>query len=107
MHGEMWNNQSRLIYEGNTVYIRACGSYTFDDGSHYDVLETKTEESIRFPDDKQLIRYMQWPGGKHWYAKCGEEDIRIDGELKWATKELAMLAADKWMGHSPRREERI
>jgi hypothetical protein len=97
IHSEMFFHQMRLISEGNTVYIRKCGSYVFDNGTRYEILESKESDVLRFPDSEKTVRFMQWPGGRHWYAKYGEEDVKVDGELKWDTKEQAERAAKKWI----------
>ena len=97
MVGGMFSNQADLIAQGNVVYIRRCGSYTYEKGDRYDILDRIESEILKFPDSENVPRFMQWPGGKHWYAKYGDEDISVDGQVKWDSRELAESASRKWL----------
>jgi hypothetical protein len=49
--------------------------------------------SVKFED----VRFIQWPGGTHWYAKLGNIDIVSEcGNQKWNDKYYAMEVAKKW-----------
>lgn len=55
---------------------------------------------MEYPDFKKPslddVRFIQWDGGKHWYAKVNKEDIVDEfGRQKWNTKDEAEKAA-KW-----------
>lgn len=52
------------------------------------------KDSLVWPDfDTNDIRIIQWPNGKHYYAKIGNLDVVWNGEQKWDTYEDAMQAA--------------
>lgn len=48
--------------------------------------------------DPNRVRYIQWPGGKHWYAKIDNYDV-VDqhGNQKWNTQEEAEKAVRRWL----------
>lgn len=64
------------------------------------IIEDKFKDEMIYPSEENLniedVRYLQWDGGKHWYAKIGYEDI-VDknGNQKWDTKQEAEEAS-KW-----------
>lgn len=64
------------------------------------IMETRFSDTLIFPDELtptlKGIRYINWPGGVHYYAKCGSFDV-VDqcGNQKWNSLEEAQDAA-KW-----------
>lgn len=55
-------------------------------------------EEFEFPfDGEGNIRVMQWPGGNHWYAKIGNQDVVIDGEQKWYSRNKAIKMAKEFI----------
>lgn len=48
--------------------------------------------------DPDRVRYIQWEGGKHWYAKIDKYDV-VDqnGNQKWDTKEEAEKAVRRYL----------
>lgn len=64
------------------------------------IVEDDWSDKLLYPDERELdfsnVRYLQWPGGEHWYAKVGSLDI-VDEEnrQKWNTREEAEKAA-RW-----------
>ncbi len=96
---EVQGNQQKLLIQGYILLIRSIGSYSFDnpDWTHYDVLETKQSEDMIWP--KLEPRFLQWPGGSHWYAKVGDLDIEWNDKAKWDTRAEAERAAAKFLGH--------
>lgn len=57
------------------------------------------KEELEFPYEYNFedVRFIQWPGGRHWYAKLGNIDIVSEyGEQKWNDKYYAMEVAKKW-----------
>lgn len=48
--------------------------------------------------DPERVRYIQWEGGKHWYAKVDQYDV-VDqyGNQKWDTKEEAEKAVRRYL----------
>ena len=66
------------------------------------IVEEKDMETLTFPDEAEYniddVRFLQWPGGTHWYAKIGKLDICDDmGRYKWNCKGDAIEAAKWWI----------
>jgi hypothetical protein len=66
------------------------------------IVEEKDMETLTFPDEAEYniddVRFLQWPGGTHWYAKIGKFDICDDmGDYKWNCKGDAIEAAKWWV----------
>ena len=57
------------------------------------------KETLEYPYEYQYddCRFIQWPDGRHWYAKCGNIDI-VDryGRQKWSDKSYAQKIAKAW-----------
>ena len=92
---EVFNNKVRALEKYGCIYIQSCGSYMTSSKTHK-VIETKELEELVYPDNKK-IRYLRWPNGQHWYAKIGDTDIRVDGEMKWDSREEAEEAVKKYL----------
>ncbi len=61
--------------------------------------EEMWKEELVFPYEYNFedVRFIQWPDGRHWYAKLGNIDIVSKyGEQKWNDKYYAMEVAKKW-----------
>lgn len=57
------------------------------------------KEELEFPYEYNFedVKFIQWKGGRHWYAKLGSIDIVSEyGEQKWNDKYYAMEVAKKW-----------
>ena len=92
----------KTIDKGEAVYledgVRQFG-YT-SKNPHFEIAETYYSDKLEYPDFKKPslddVRFIQWDGGKHWYAKVNKEDIVDEfGRQKWNTKSEAENAA-KW-----------
>lgn len=92
----------KTIDKGEAVYledgVRQFG-YT-SKNPHFEIVETYYSDKLEYPDFKKPslddVRFIQWDGGKHWYAKVNKEDITDEfGRQKWDTKSEAENAA-KW-----------
>ena len=90
------------IDKGEAVYledgVRQFG-YT-SKNSYFEIVETYYSDKLEYPDFKKPtlddVRFIQWNGGEHWYAKVNKEDITDEiGRQKWNTKGEAEKAA-KW-----------
>ena len=67
---------------------------------YFEIVETYYNDKLEYPDFKKPtlddVRFIQWNGGKHWYAKVNKEDVTDEfGRQKWNTKDEAEKAA-KW-----------
>ena len=90
------------IDKGEAVYledgVRQFG-YTSKNPC-FEIVETYYSDKLEYPDFKKPtlddVRFIQWNGGKHWYAKVNKEDVTDEfGRQKWNTKDEAEKAA-KW-----------
>ena len=90
------------IDKGEAVYledgVRQFG-YT-SKNPYFEIVETYYSDKLEYPDFKNPtlddVRFIQWNGGEHWYAKVNKEDITDEiGRQKWNTKGEAEKAA-KW-----------
>ena len=95
-------NQLEAIRKYGRIYIRSIGSYS-SCGEDYLVMDEYVSNEIIYPEEK--VRFLQWPGGRHWYAKIGKTDIIVDGEQKWNTKSAAERAAKRFMTETWRAEQ--
>lgn len=61
--------------------------------------EEKWTDELIYPFEYNYdeVRFIQWPNGKHWYAKIGKIDI-VDkyGRQKWCDKSYAQEIAKKF-----------
>lgn len=90
------------IDKGEAVYLED-GVRQFGYSSknqHFEIVERYYSDKLEYPDFKKPtlddVRFIQWDGGEHWYAKINKEDITDEiGRQKWNTKGEAEKAA-KW-----------
>ena len=96
------NNRLKDIDNGNVVYvedgIRQFG-YTLKN-PYFEIVEVYYSDKLEYPDFNKPtlndVRFIQWDGGKHWYAKVNKEDITDEfGRQKWDSKREAEDAA-RW-----------
>ena len=90
------------IDKGEAVYLED-GVRQFGYSSknqHFEIVERYYSDKLEYPDFKKPtlddVRFIQWDGGEHWYAKINKEDMTDEiGRQKWNTKGEAEKAA-KW-----------
>lgn len=87
--------------KGQIECIESCGSILINRNGGYfpggrdELMGAIETDSLMWPLDSveaRKVRYLKWPGGSHWYVKIGNEDLVVDGEQKWDTRELAEQA---------------
>ena len=95
-----FNNRISNVKKGKSIYLEdGVREFAFNE-KHYEIIETHYSDTLQYPDFKKPtlddVRFIQWDGGEHWYAKVNKEDI-VDkfGNQKWNTKDEAEKAA-KW-----------
>ena len=75
--------------------VRQFG-YT-ESNPHYEIVEHVYSDTLEYPSYKPTfdnVKFIQWPDGKHWYAKIGHEDIVDEnGNQKWESRVDAEAAA--------------
>lgn len=86
--------QNKTFYLCNGLSIFYCSDVKYDDEVWSDKMEYPIKDVYTIDD----VRYIQWKGGSHWYAKVGNIDIvDQDDRQKWDTKEEAIKAAQNWI----------
>lgn len=93
-----YKDRIKKFLEGKPIF--------FTDGLPYyppiewpDYDEEVWKDELEFPYEYKFedVRFIQWPGGRHWCAKLGNIDIVSEyGSQKWSDKYYAMEVAKKW-----------
>lgn len=93
-----YKDRIKKFIEGKPIFFTDGLPYApLKDWPEYD--EEMWKEELEFPYEYNFedVRFIQWPGGTHWYAKLGNIDIVSKyGEQKWNDKYYAMEVAKKW-----------
>ena len=83
-----------IVGKGQTIYINKSGGFMPSLAPDYTINETITSNEFVFPAyTEQDIKITRWPNGVHYYARIAHMDVRVDGEMKWRTYELALEKA--------------
>lgn len=89
------------IDKGEAVYLEdGVRQFGYSSNNpHFEIIERYYSDKLEYPDFKKPtlddVRFIQWDGGEHWYAKVNKEDIVDElGNQKWDTKEDAEEAAE-------------
>lgn len=93
-----FEDRINMFRKGRAIYLRDGLPY-YCSLEHPEYEEEKWTEKLEYPYEYQYedVRFMQWPGGRHWYAKIGNIDITDKyGEQKWYDKSYAQEVAKKW-----------
>lgn len=86
----------KSLVAGMDLYIRSCGSYCCDrNEKQYEILKKQTSEELIWPTP--VVKIMQWPAGKHWYATVDGIDVEYNGVYKWSTKKEAEEAVRRYL----------
>lgn len=93
-----FSDRIEMFNKGRAIYLRdGLPYYCSLEHPKYD--EEKWLEKLEYPYEFQYdeVRFIQWPDGRHWYAKCGNIDI-VDkyGRQKWNDKSYAQKIAKAW-----------
>ena len=90
------------IDKGEAVYLEdGVRQFGYSSNNpHFEIIERYNSDKLEYPDFKKPtlddVRFIQWDGGEHWYAKVNKEGIVDEfGRQKWNTKGEAEKAA-KW-----------
>lgn len=97
---ELYYNRMRDINEGREIYLsEGLAVFMLTEG-YTEIIEHYYSDTLSFPTEKYTfddVRYIQWDGGRHWYAKIGKLDIvDSNGNQKWNTKAEAEQAAKEY-----------
>ncbi len=98
---ELYYNRMRDISQGREIYLSEGLTVFMLTEGYTEIVEHYYSDTLAFPTEKYTIddvRFIQWNGGKHWYAKIGKIDI-VDnnGNQKWNTKSEAVQAAKEYL----------
>lgn len=94
-----YNNRISDFERGRIIFLPKNLTVVTLDERFYEIKKTLNRDKLTFPDEDKPslddVRYIQWDGGEHWYAKIGKLDI-IDenNNQKWNSKEDAKKAAE-------------
>ena len=93
-----FKDRIEMFNKGRAIYFRDGLPY-YCANEHPTYEEEVWKETLEYPYEYQYddCRFIQWPDGRHWYAKCGNIDI-VDkyGRQKWRDKSYAQEIAKKW-----------
>lgn len=100
MTAQMLTTRLDMVKKGYVSYIGKEGMVSRI-LSDVEIVDTRESDELEFPNDTNYsiedVKFLQWPSGKHWYAKINGEDIVINGVQKWNTKEEAISAAELYI----------
>lgn len=100
VENEAYQSRIGAFYGGDKIYLSHGMQVYMLDERFFHITEEVEKDKLTFPDEERPsledVKYMQWPGGYHWYAKVGKLDVTDErGEQKWNTKKEAEEAS-KW-----------
>ena len=94
------NQRLKEVEKGKNIYLENGVREFGYSPLHYEIIEEYYSDELVYPDllipTLDDVKYVQWTGGYHWYAKVNKEDVVDElGNQKWNTKKEAEEAA-KW-----------
>lgn len=93
-NADVMKAMEKNLFDKRQIFVNGLGGhFPLHDGLK--LSDSRMIDVWALPEEKP--RFIQWPGGTHYYAKIGDEDIVVDGKQKWDTKEEAEEAAKKFM----------
>jgi len=84
----------QALFDTKRIFVNGVGGY-FGNSEDVEVYDTREIDVWALPDEQP--RFIQWPGGKHWYAKIGDEDIVVANVQKWDTRKEAEQASRDYL----------
>lgn len=90
---DMMSGMHRILADSGRIFVGGNGGY-FGMMSELEILDTHMVDKFILPTEE--VRIIQWPGGEHFYAKIGNQDVVVNGKQKWDTREEAEAAAKKF-----------
>lgn len=94
-----YNQRINDFVSGRKLFLSHGLTVVTLDTRFYHITEEIYKDVLTFPDEDKPtmadVRYIQWGGGEHWYAKIGKLDVVDEnGNQKWNTKAEAKQAAE-------------
>lgn len=94
LQSDRGNGMAQVLDEHHRLFVNSVGGY-FGWSDALQLSGTHDIDIWALPEES--IRIIQWPGGEHFYAKIGNDDVVVDGEQKWETKAAAEAAGKKYL----------
>lgn len=91
---DIMSGMRNCLLDDGRIFINTSGGY-FSTRPSLQISDTKTVPIWALPDEK--VRILQWPGGEHYYAKIGSQDVIIGKTQKWNSKKEAEEAAEQFL----------
>jgi hypothetical protein len=100
-----YNQRINDFERGRDIYLPKNMSVVTIDSRFFHITEEVYKDELTFPDEDKPcledVRYIQWDGGEHWYAKVGKLDVTDKyNHQKWNTKEQAQEAAQWFINNN-------
>lgn len=76
------------------LFINSVGGY-FGYSDDLNITNTRNIDVWALPTE--TVRIIQWPGGNHFYAKIGSDDVVVAGKQKWDSRAEAETAGRKYL----------
>lgn len=102
LENETLKDRIKFFLDGKILYFRNDLAYMpLNEEPAYD--EEIWKDELQYPENPGGytpfdVEYIKWPGGTHYYAKIGGEDVVVDGEQKWNSYTEAKNAVKKYLG---------
>jgi len=98
LEDKTYKDRIKKFLEGKPIFFTDGLPYApLIDWPEYD--DEVWKEELEFPYEYQYenCRFIQWPGGRHWYVKIGSIDIGDEwGHYKFSDLSYAQEVAKKW-----------
>lgn len=91
---DLLTTMQRTLREDGRLFVNTNGGYFTPLGSH-EFLDSIEVKKYILPSNNKIV-ITQWPGGEHFYAKVGNEEVVLYGRRKWNTHKEALHAALKF-----------
>ncbi len=92
--GDRLQGMMGTLQDWERLFINRNGGY-FPYMPDLYIVSTREVDLWTLPDE--TLRILQWPKGRHYYAKIGNEDVIVDGKMKWDSYAEAELASKKFV----------
>lgn len=102
IENEMLKVRLEHFNKGEEIYLSEELTVYLPIPEYITVVKEVYKDTLEYPIDFKIedVRYIQWDGGKHWYAKIGNIDITDEyNNQKWDTKEEAKKTAEQFINN--------
>lgn len=85
-------SMEKSLKEGPIVVNRNGGFFNLS--PRQAIQEVITLEKWVLPGAKIVV--TKWPGGTHYYARVGDQEVEVNGQRKWFSEHVAMINAKRY-----------